>query len=100
MGMKVSKDTMSPEEFRKFAERMSKYVDLRGCETEEDIIERIKQRKSINLNGLIKGGFAARLYRESWENPHPVYKEILSMHDDVYDMWVEEKRDYKRRLKE
>ena len=35
MDMKVSKDARTPEEFRKYAKRMSKYFDLRGCRTEK-----------------------------------------------------------------
>lgn len=70
---------------------MSKYFDLRGCRTEKCINERIRRKKSAKLNGLIKSGFAFRLLLESWLNPHPIYKEILGMDDDVYNMWLEEK---------
>lgn len=74
---------------------MSKYVDLRGCDTEECINERISRKKSAKLNSLIKSGFAFRLLLESWLNPHPVYKEILGMDDDVYNMWLEENKEAK-----
>ena len=70
--MKVSSSGMSPNEFRKHAERMSKYFDLRGCQTPECINKRIKSKNSPNLDGLIKAGFAARLIIESIHNPHPV----------------------------
>lgn len=72
MDMKVIKDAMSPDEFREFAERMSQYIDLRGCKTEKCIKERIRSKNSAKLNGLIKAGFAFRLYIESRHNPHPV----------------------------
>lgn len=57
MGMKVSVDAMSPNEFREHAERMSQYIDLRGCKTEKCIKERIRSKNSAKLNGLIKTGF-------------------------------------------
>ena len=41
MDMKVSNDGMTPDEFREFAKRKSKYFDLRGCETEECIKRRM-----------------------------------------------------------
>lgn len=83
---------MSPDEFRKEAERLSKYFDLRGCQTPECINERIKSKNSANLNGLIKAGFASRLIIESIHNPHPVYKEILGMNDEEYNYLIEEKK--------
>ena len=89
--MKVNSSGMSPDEFRKFAERMSQYFDLRGCETEECIIKRIKSKNSAQLDGLIKGGFAFRLIIEARHNPHPVYKRILGMDDEEYNRLVREK---------
>jgi len=83
---------MSPDEFRREAERLSKYFDLRGCKTEKCINERIKSKKSANLDGLIKAGFASRLIIESIHNPHPVYKEILGMDDEEYNWLIEEKK--------
>jgi len=99
MAMKVSKGAMPPDKFRESAKRMSKYVDLRGCRTEKCINERIRRINSPKLNGLIKSGFASRLLLESCHNPHPVYKEILGMDDDVYDMWIEDKKKAEKRLK-
>ena len=60
--MKVRKDGMSPDEFREHAERMSQYIDLRGCKSENCIKERIRSKNLAKLNGLIKAGFAFRLY--------------------------------------
>ena len=90
---------MSSEDFRKLAERISKYVDFRGCETEECINKRIRRKKSLKLNRLIKANFAYRLLIESWFNPHPVYKKMLDMSDEEYDTWVEEKKESMKRLK-
>ena len=83
---------MSPDEFRKEAERLSQYFDLRGCKTEKCINEIIKSKKSASLDGLIKAGFASRLIIESIHNPHPVYKEILGMDDEEYNWLIEEKK--------
>lgn len=88
MDMKVSSDAMSPDEFREFAEKKSKYFDLRGCETEECIKRRIRSKNSAKLNGLIKGGFAFRLIMEARQNPHPVYKKMLGMDDEDYNRLV------------
>ena len=85
MAMKVSKDAMSSDEFRELAERISKYVDLRGCRTEKCINNRIKSKNSKKLNILVEHGFAFRLLLESWLSPHPVYKEILGMDDEEYN---------------
>ena len=91
--MKVSKDAIPPEEFRKFAERMSKYFDLRGCRTEKCINNRIRKRaKSKKLLNLVKYGLAFRLLLEAHENPHPVYKKILGMDEKEYNMLIKEKR--------
>ena len=90
--MKVSKDGMSPDEFREHAERMSQYIDFRGCETEKCIKERIRSKNSVKLNGLIKAGFPFRLIIESRQNPHPVYKKILGMDDEEYNRLVKEKK--------
>lgn len=100
MAMKVGKEAMPPEKFRKFAKRMSKYVDLRGCRTEKCINERIRRINSSKLNGLIKSGFAFRLLLESWINPHPVYKEILGMDDEEYNILIEEKKKVEKDLKD
>jgi hypothetical protein len=89
--MKVSKKAMSSDEFRELAERISKYVDFRGCTTEKCINDRIKIKKSKKMNILVEHGFAFRLLLESWINPHPVYKEILGMDDEEYNRFVEEK---------
>jgi len=59
------KRTMSSEDFRRLAERISKYVDLRGCETERCINRRIRSKNSPKLNNLIEHGFAYRLIIES-----------------------------------
>jgi len=80
------KRSMPSEDFRRLAERISKYVDLRGCETERCINRRIRRKNSPKLNSLIKAGFAFRLYIESRHNPHPVYKEILGMSDRILVM--------------
>jgi len=82
---------MSPDEFREHAKRMSQYFNLKGCETEECIKRRIRRKKSAQLDGLIKGGFAFRLIIEARHNPHPVYKEILGMDDEEYNRLVKEK---------
>lgn len=66
MGMKVSKNAMTPNEIRELAERISKYVDLRGCRTEKCINNRIKSKNSKKLNILVEHGFAFRLLLESW----------------------------------
>jgi len=92
MGMKSRINAMSPDEFRKHAERMSKYFDLRGCQTPECINKRIKSKNSPNLDSLIKAGFASRLIIESIHNPHPVYKKILGMSDEEYNWLIEEKK--------
>lgn len=97
--MKVSKNAWSSEEFRKFAERMSKYFNLRGCETEKCINTRIKSKNSKKLNVLVKHGFAFRLLLESWLNPHPVYKKILGMDDETYNMYLDEKREADKRIR-
>jgi len=94
--MKVSKNAMTSDEFRKFAKRMSKYFDLRGCRTEKCINNRIKRKKSKKLNVLVEHGFAFRLLLESWLNPHPVYKKILGMDDEEYNLLKKEKRDSER----
>ena len=99
MDIKVSIDAMTSDEFREFAERMSKYFDLRSCDTEECINDRIKSKKSKKLNVLVEHGFAFRLLLESWLNPHPVYREILGMDDRVYKMWIEEKKESEKELK-
>lgn len=88
----MKKDAMTSADFRKLAERMSKYFDLRGCETEKCINNRIKRKNSKKLNILVEHGFAFRLLLESWLNPHPVYKEILGMSDEEYNALIEEKR--------
>jgi len=92
MDMKVSKDAMSPDEFREHAKRMSQYLDLKGCRTEECIKRRIRSKNSAKLDGLIKAGFAFRLYIESRHNPHPVYKKILGMDDEEYNRLVKDKK--------
>ena len=73
MGVKVSKDARTPEEFRKYAERMSKYFDLRGCTTEKCINDRIKRINSPKLNVLVEHRFAYHLLLEANWNPHHVY---------------------------
>ena len=91
--MKVSKDARTPEEFRKFAERMSKYFDLRGCRTEKCINNRIKKSaKSKKLLTLVKHRFAFRLLIEAHENPHPVYKKILGMDNKECNIMIKTKR--------
>lgn len=45
-----------------------------------------------HLDGLIKGGFAPRFIIESMHNPHPVYKEILGMDDEEYNILIEKKK--------
>ena len=92
MDMKVSSRGMPPDEFRKLAERMSQYLDLRGCKTEECIKKRIRSKNSAQLDGLIKGGFPFRLIIEARQNPHPVYKRILGMDDEEYNILVREKK--------
>ena len=73
---------MSAEDFLKEAERLSKYFDIRGCETERCINRRIRRKKSPKLNILIEHGFAFRLLLESWLNPHPIYKKMLDIDDE------------------
>ena len=99
MDMKVRKDARTPEEFRKYAKRMSKYFDLRGCRTEKCINNRIKRKKSKPLNVLVEHGFADRLLHEAEWNPHPVYKEILGMDDEEYNVLIELKRKEMGKLK-
>lgn len=93
------KRPMSSEDFRRLAERISKYVDFRGCTTERCINRRIRRKNSPELNRLIKAGFAYRLLIESWISPHPVYKKILDISDEDYDALVEEDRRVTRELK-
>lgn len=83
---------MTSEAYRKFAKRMSKYFDLRGCRTEECINKRISSKKSKKLNVLVEHGFAFRLLFEAYWNPHPFYKEILGMDDEEYNILIESKR--------
>ena len=83
--MKVSEDAWTKEEFRNYAERMSKYFDLKGCRTEKCINDRISNKDSKRLNVLVEHDFARHLIRESWLHPHPVYKEILGFSDEEYD---------------
>lgn len=114
--MKVSKDAMPEEKFRERVEGISKYFNFKGCESVEEIEDEIKeiikmyedryentppvfkkdrakfQREARRWKGRLKVGFAFRLWLESWLNPHPIYKEILGMDDEEYDMWVEEKK--------
>jgi len=98
--MKVSKDARTPEEFRKYAKRMSKYFDLRGCRTEKCINNRIKKSaKSKKLLTLVEHGFASHLLLEAYWNPHPVYKEILGMDDEEYNILIKEKREELRDYK-
>ena len=65
---------------------------MRGCDTEECINNKIRRIKSKKLNNLVEHGYAFRLLTESWLNPHPDYKEILGMDDEVYEEWVREKK--------
>jgi len=37
MVMKVSKDAMPEEKFRALVERISKYINFKGCESEKEI---------------------------------------------------------------
>jgi hypothetical protein len=90
---------MPSDKFRRLAERISKYVDFRGCETEKCINKRIRRKKSPKLNNLIKAGFAYRLLIESWISPHPVYKKILDISDEDCDALIEEERQTRRELK-
>jgi len=96
--MGVVQDTVPPEKFRELTERISKYVDFRGCRTEECIEEKIRRRNSTKLNGLLKAGFPLRLLIESLINPHPVYKEILGIDEQEYNELVEEKRRSEKNL--
>ena len=113
---------MPEMKFRELVERISKYVNFNGCESEEEIEDKIKeiikmyedrykntppvfqkdrarfQRSARRWRDLLKG-FAFRLLLESWLNPHPVYKEILGMDDDVYNLWIEEKKKAEIELK-
>jgi hypothetical protein len=119
MDIEVRKDAMPEEKFRAVVERISKYIHFKGCETEEEIEDKLKEkikmyeyryentssspeffkqrarlRASINRwRGLLKAGFAFRLSLESWLHPHPVYKEILGTDDDIYNMWMEDKEE-------
>ena len=93
------KRSMSSNDFLKFSERISKYVDFRGCETERCIKNRIRQRNSTKLNSLINAGFPFRLMIESWINPHPIYKEILDIDDEEYEWLVDEKIEIDKRLR-
>ncbi|MHA1974416.1 MAG: hypothetical protein ACTSW1_15570 [Candidatus Hodarchaeales archaeon] len=83
---------MSPKDFLMFANRISTYIDFKGCRTEKCINKRIKEKNSKQLNGLIEAGFAYRLLLESWLNPHPIYREMLGISDEEYVDLVEEKR--------
>ena len=91
--VKVSENAQTPEEFRDFAKRMSKYFNLRGCRTEECINRRIRSKNSKKLNILVEYRFAFRLITESWINPHPIYKDILGMDNEEYDRYVKEKEE-------
>jgi hypothetical protein len=52
MGMKVSKDARTPEEFREFAERMSKYFDLTGARANNTGIQAF-----VRARGSLEGCF-------------------------------------------
>lgn len=97
--MRKSITNMSPVEFRKFAKRMSKYIDLKGCESEECIRNRIRCTKSRYLRGLLKSSFPYKMIIQSCINPHPVYKEILDIHEDDYNRLVKEKRESEKDVK-
>ena len=87
-----NKPATYPDEFRRNAKRMSKYFNLKGCRTENCINNRIKNKNSPKLNNLVEHNFAYRLLIELWTNPHPIYKEILDLDDEEYDILVEDKR--------
>ena len=115
--MRISKGALPPKKFRKLAERISKSVNLKGCESEKDIknklremIKRYEDRyvstppafkkhraeyrsKAKRWRGLLKSGFAFRLLLEAWNNPHPVYRKILDMDDFDYNMYLDEKKE-------
>ena len=91
--VKVSEDAMTSEEFRVLAERISKYVNLRGCRTGECINRRIRSLNSKKLNILVEHDFGFRLIIEAWINPHPVYKEMLGMSNKEYEDLVREKEE-------
>ena len=48
--------------------------------------------KSDTFHYLLDIKCAYRLVLESFLNPHPVYKEILGMDDEEYNILIEEKR--------
>jgi len=124
MGVKVNKDAMSVEEFRALVKRLSKYHNFHGCESVEDIEDKIREkikmyedkyentppvfkkaraqfkRSAKRWRRWLKGGLAFRLQLESWINPHPVYKEILGMDDEIYNDYVEKKKKSDKELKE
>ena len=60
MGVKVSKDAMPEEKFRELIKRLSRYVHFHGCESEEEIEDKIKE--------IIKE------YEDRYKNTSPVFK--------------------------
>lgn len=42
--MKVSKDAMPEEKFRELIEGISKYFNFKGCESEEEIEDEMKEK--------------------------------------------------------
>ena len=94
-----NKRAMPSEKFLKLAERISNYVDFRGCGTERCINRRIRRKNSQKLNHLINAGFAFRLWLESWINPHPIYKEMLGISDGDYNKLLEEKMETNKNIR-
>ena len=109
--MKVSKKTMSSEEFRAMFIRVTDKIRMWGCGTSVDveacIVKRIKEalayrqeqnenaksiadkkriKKAIqNLNALLTSGFARRADRNHWIDSDPIYRERLGSLDDIID---------------
>ena len=93
MDIKVSEDAKSSDEFRKLAKRISKYVDFRGCRTEECIKNRMISKNSKYLNNLVEHDFALHLFLEARLTPHRDYQKMLGMDNETYNNFIKEKQD-------
>ena len=93
MDIKVSEDAQSSDKFRKLAKRISKYVDFRGCRTEECIKNRMKSKNSKYLNNLVNYDFALHLFLEARLSPHRDYQKILGMDNEQYNNLIMEKNE-------
>jgi hypothetical protein len=87
--IKVTANSMSPDEFRQFAVMLSKWIDFTGCNSAESIEYRITNVNSKRLNYL-KYDFGKRFMIEICLNPHTDYMKILKMSDKEYKSLVNE----------